>query len=144
MEIMKLQLDQNVSVLGEQKYVLPILRASDIGVLSSVVEGFPLALLEYGIAGLPAIATNVGQCAEVLDHGRAGILVPAESTDRLAAALLLLLRSPEQRSAFGRNFNRRVQEMYGPSSMTEQISQVYESVLKGRQRDHAERVLTDS
>ena len=51
--------------------------ASVIGVLSSVSEGFPLALVEYGLAGLPVVSTDVGQCSEMLDNGKAGMLVAA-------------------------------------------------------------------
>jgi glycosyltransferase involved in cell wall biosynthesis len=133
-EIENLKLKQNVHLLGEQRHVSAILRASDIGVLSSTYEGLPLALLEYGTAGLPVVATNVGQCAEVLDDGRAGILVPPASPEFLADALLSLLQSSERRSSLGRQLQGRVQQVYSASSVTEQICRVYEAVLKVRKR----------
>jgi glycosyltransferase involved in cell wall biosynthesis len=45
------------------------------------------------MAGLPAVATRVGDCPEVLDHGQAGLLVAPRRPDELAQALLRLLRS---------------------------------------------------
>jgi len=51
----------------------------------------PLALIEYGMNALPAIATQVGQCAEVLDDGKAGILVPPATPNALAEAIIGLL-----------------------------------------------------
>ncbi|MGH9945427.1 MAG: glycosyltransferase, partial [Pyrinomonadaceae bacterium] len=86
-----------VTLLGERRDVGALLRACDVGVLSSSSEGLPLALVEYGLAGLPAVATDVGQCAEVLAEGRAGLLVPPGDPAVLAEALLTLLRSPERR-----------------------------------------------
>lgn len=133
-EIVQLGLLQNVSLLGQRQDVPAILQGSNIGVLSSVSEGLPLALLEYGMAGLPVIATSVGQCAEVLDEGRAGILVDPGSPDQLAEALLSLLQSLDRRSALGRQFHRRVQEAYSPGSIIEQVCQVYEKVLSRQKR----------
>ena len=128
-EIEQHGLDKNVSLLGQQREVPAILRACDIGVMSSASEGLPLALIEYGMAGLPTVATRVGQCAEVLDEGRAGVLVPCGEPRQLAEALLLLLKSPEQRAAFGAQFHRRVQEVYSAGPILEQICRVYDSVL---------------
>ncbi len=53
---------------GIQTDIIPLLRQADIGVLSSRSEGLPLALLEYGKAGLPVVCTDVGQCAAVINN----------------------------------------------------------------------------
>jgi glycosyltransferase involved in cell wall biosynthesis len=129
-------LDQHVSLLGERHDVSAILKKCDIGVLSSASEGLPLALLEYGMAGLPVVATHVGQCPEVLEEGQAGILVPSKSPDRLAEALLSLLQSPNRRDALGQQLHRRVQERYSPGRVSEQVCQVYEAVLSTRRRQY--------
>jgi len=128
-EIETHRLGGHVTWLGERRDVLSILRACAIGVLSSSSEGLPLALIEYGMAGLAAVATEVGQCAEVLDHGRAGILVPPRAPEQLAASLLTLLQSHELRLKLGERFRLRVQEVYSPSAVMPQICKVYESVL---------------
>jgi glycosyltransferase involved in cell wall biosynthesis len=128
-EIVQQGLERNIALLGVRQDVYSILKACDIGVLSSASEGLPLALIEYGMAGLAAVATNVGQCGEVLDEGRAGILVPPASPEQLAEALLSLLKFPERRLALGKQLYRRVQERYSPSFVIEQVCQVYERVL---------------
>jgi len=88
-----------------------------------------MALLEYGMAGLPAVATRVGQCAEVLDEGRTGILIPSVSPDKLAGALLSLLRSPEQRADLGKRLQRRVREVYSSGPVIQQVCRVYDAVM---------------
>jgi glycosyltransferase involved in cell wall biosynthesis len=128
-EIVQQGLERNIALLGVRQDVYSILKACDIGVLSSASEGLPLALIEYGMAGLAAVATNVGQCGEVLDEGRAGILVPPASPEQLAEALLSLLKFPERRLALGKQLYRRVQEHYSPKCIIEQVCQVYERVL---------------
>ena len=128
-EIARQGLGRNISLMGARQDVYAILKACDIGVLSSVSEGLPLALIEYGMAGLAAVATNVGQCREVMDEGSTGILVPPASPEQLADALLSLLKSPERRLTLGKQFQRRVQEHYSPGAVVEQVCRVYESVL---------------
>jgi glycosyltransferase involved in cell wall biosynthesis len=125
----ELGLGRHVTMLGERHDVPAVLRACDIGVLSSASEGFPLALLEYGMAGLPAVATRVGQCAEALDDGRVGLLVPPRSPDALAEALLSLLRAPERRAQLGAAFRDRVRQWYSEESVLAQVCAVYELAL---------------
>jgi glycosyltransferase involved in cell wall biosynthesis len=129
-EIAAQRLAGHVSLLGEQRDVHAILRTCSVGVLSSASEGFPLALLEYGMAGLPAVATRVGQCSEVLDENRAGILVPPRSPDQLAEALSALLRSPERRADLGNQLKRRVQQFYGHERAMDRICRIYDVVLR--------------
>jgi glycosyltransferase involved in cell wall biosynthesis len=125
-EIAARGLTQHVTLLGERQDVVAILRSCDIGVLSSLNEGFPLALVEYGLAGLPAVATSVGECAGMLDHGGSGIVVPPGAPGQLADALLSLLRSPARRVDLGESLRRRVETTYSSESVLEQVCSVYE------------------
>jgi glycosyltransferase involved in cell wall biosynthesis len=127
--IAELGLERQVSYLGRCEDVAQLLAASDIAALSSLSEGLPLALLEYGAAGLPAVATEVGQCGEVLAGGAAGLLVPPAAPEALAAALLRLLGAPEERARFGKRLRERVATHYGSDAILEQIAQVYQRVL---------------
>ncbi len=127
-EIQRQRLERQVTWLGERQDVRAVLAACDIGVLSSASEGLPLALLEYGATGLPVVATRVGQCAEVLDEGRAGILVPRSEPAKLASALLELLRSEERRNAFGKQLRARIEATYSPPPLIARICDIYEGV----------------
>jgi glycosyltransferase involved in cell wall biosynthesis len=129
-EMSQQQLGENVTLLGERQDIFAILDQCDIGVLSSASEGLPLALLEYGVARLPTVSTDVGQCPEVLDEGRAGILVPPRAPDQLAAAILALLRSSDLRLTYGKKLQLRTQEHYGAEAIVARIDQVYDTVLK--------------
>lgn len=120
-------LGDRVTFLGSRPDVPDLLRACDVGVLSSASEGFPLSLLEYGRAGLPAVATRVGQCPEVLDG--AGILVPPGDPAALAEAILALLRDPGRRQELGEHLERRVRERYSPSAVIERLEAMYHTVL---------------
>jgi glycosyltransferase involved in cell wall biosynthesis len=136
-ELARLGLGQHVTWLGQRRDVAAILGSSEIGVLSSASEGMPLALIEYGMAGLPVVATRVGQCAEVLNDGQAGLLVPPGSSEDLATALLQLLESPEQRAILGDRLRRRVQAIYNAEAIIGQICSVYDRILHAQGRSVA-------
>ncbi|MEZ5353269.1 MAG: glycosyltransferase [Bryobacteraceae bacterium] len=131
-EIDSNQLGANVTMLGMRDDVPAILRSCDVGVLNSYHEGLPLSLLEYGMAGLASVATGVGQCPEVLDGGRAGILVPPKSPESLAHAILFLLNSPKKRATLGRLLEEHVRSTFNPESITDQICCIYDTVANAK------------
>lgn len=64
----------------------------------SLYEGFPNALVEAAGSGLPCIATDCpGASSEILEHGKAGILVPVNDDPALAEALQRLISDPDLR-----------------------------------------------
>lgn len=128
-ESQRLGLASNVSWMGPREDVPLILENCDIGVLSSVSEGFPVVLLEYGRAGLAVVATQVGACAEILNDGEAGILVRPSSPDSLAVVLLRLLKTPALRTQLGERISERVKKNYSTETIVNQVCQVYEQIL---------------
>jgi len=70
-----------------QRYLL----ACDIFVLASHRDPCPLVISEAREAGVAIVATEVDGIPEALDHGKAGILVPAQDSHKLAEALIKLL-----------------------------------------------------
>jgi glycosyltransferase involved in cell wall biosynthesis len=128
-EVEALGLGGRVAFLGLRQDVPAILAASDVGVLSSDSEGFPLALVEYGQAGLPTVATRVGQCGDLLGEGRCGLLVSPRHPAALAAALLRLLGDPAEAARLGARFLQSVEDRYGVGSVVGRMVEIYDEVL---------------
>jgi glycosyltransferase involved in cell wall biosynthesis len=61
----------------------------------------PLKLFEYMAAGLPVVASRVGQVAAVIEHERNGLLCPPGDAAALAAALARLQADPALRQRLG-------------------------------------------
>lgn len=87
--------------LGDRSDVPQLLQGLDVFALSSVSEGYSIALLEACAAQLPIVATDVGGNGEIVRDRRNGLLVPARDADALAAALTELLSSPAYAAAMG-------------------------------------------
>jgi len=93
--IKTLKLDKEVTILGPITNISEVLSKADVGILSSVSEGLPVSLLEYGLAELPVVCTDVGQCKEVLGNGKFGWIVPSKSPKELANAIKEAVQNQE-------------------------------------------------
>ena len=63
------------------------LAAADVVALTSRTEGMPGVLIEAGLSGVAAVATDVGGVAQVVRDGETGLLVPPADVPALVAAL---------------------------------------------------------
>lgn len=55
--------------------------AFDLFTLPSRSEGLPLALLEAMAESIPVATTRVGECTNVLEEGRLGVLLPDDDSE---------------------------------------------------------------
>ncbi|MFD4621313.1 DUF3492 domain-containing protein [Streptomyces sp. NPDC058475] len=79
-------------------------------VLSSVVEGFPISLVEAMFCGRATVSTDVGAVVEVI--GGTGLVVPPRNPRALAEACVALLRDPERRERLGAASRARALELF--------------------------------
>ncbi|MEN0065295.1 MAG: glycosyltransferase family 4 protein [Myxococcota bacterium] len=100
-----------IQCVGFQPDVRPYLAAADVFVLPSYREGLPNSLLEAGAMGLPAIASNINGCNEVIVDGENGRLVPAKTVTPLVRALGQL-ESGDRRAAMATRSRERVVTRY--------------------------------
>jgi len=68
--------------------------------------GSPTKLFEYMAAGKAIVASELGQIAEMIDHGRSGWLVSPGDANDLASALTKLATAGELREKLGANARR--------------------------------------
>jgi glycosyltransferase involved in cell wall biosynthesis len=94
-----LGLTDAVHFLGSRTDVDSVLRAVDVGALSSDREGSPLLLFECMANDTPLVATAVGGVPDVIEHDRTGMLVPRRDPEAMAQALVGLLTDPARRAA---------------------------------------------
>jgi GalNAc-alpha-(1->4)-GalNAc-alpha-(1->3)-diNAcBac-PP-undecaprenol alpha-1,4-N-acetyl-D-galactosaminyltransferase len=100
----QLQLTDCVHIPGAVKNVSDYLHQADLFVLSSRVEGFPMALCEAMACGLPVLAADcLSGPRDIIDDGVNGILVLPEDVDALAAGLDALISDPIKRQYLAQN-----------------------------------------
>lgn len=86
-EISRRGLDRSVELLGARRDISALMADSDLLLLCSRYEGLPITLIEAAMSALPAVATDVGGCAEIVHDGVSGRLVPAGQPKLLADAV---------------------------------------------------------
>lgn len=104
----------------------------DMTILTSISEGQPLVVLESYAAHKPVIATDVGNCRELIygggtdNFGQAGILTHIMNLQDIAGAIVELATNDSLRLQMGENGYRRVCDRY----LTEHMRAKYEKIYK--------------
>jgi len=107
----------------------------DVQVLTSISEGQPLVLLEGFCSALPAVATDVGACREII-HGRsaedrelgpAGTVTWVGNARQTAEAVIALYKNPEERKRRGEAGRERVFRYYRRDQMLQSYRSIYHS-----------------
>lgn len=75
-------------------------------------EGFPVAILEAGVAGKPVVTTRTCGAAEIITDGVTGRLVPLEDEKALADAICEMLDNKEKARIMAQNLRRMVLTEY--------------------------------
>ena len=107
-------------------------RNVEIFVQPSRTESMPLTVLEAMAAGRAIVATDVGCLRQMLDAPEAGVVVPPESPEAIAEALLTLLHNPEKRECLGTAAQERARREYSMEIFQKRINDVVDGILKGR------------
>ena len=120
-----------VTLLGWQSDIEKVLSATDIVVLTSDNEGTPLSLIQAGMAGLPAVATNVGSVSEVVVNGLTGILTGI-SVSEIADALERLCQSPGLRAVMGADALDFTLANFGVQRLVHDHEELYKKLIANR------------
>lgn len=105
-------LEKAVLFVGEQNDVRPYLWASDIFVLPSLVESLPLALLEAGACGLPAIVSKVGDMPRIVEHGKTGFVFNGKDPILLSVLMAELAENRDLAAQMGRAARSKIEQKY--------------------------------
>ena len=125
-------LQDRIEFLGECREPGGLFADSEIFILSSNFEAFPITVLEAMRAGLPVVASDVGGISEAVQHGVTGFLTPAHDEHALAGAIGDLLRMPKLRASLGARGRTRYLECFTSEHMVSNTSDVYAAVLARR------------
>ncbi len=112
---------------------MPAVYASaDVFCLPSWWEAMPLSVLEAMAGSLPVVATDVGDIARAVDHGRTGYVVPPRDLERLADVLEGLLRDAGARRAMGDAGRRRVESHFSADVTARDTDRLYMEIAPPR------------
>lgn len=101
----------------------------DVFVLPSRQEGFPLAVVEAMLAGVPVVAADVGSVGEAVIDGETGLLAPVEDAEAVAERLRRVLSEPELARLLGDAGRDRAQKLFTAEAMARAFEALYREIL---------------
>ncbi|MBS1261468.1 MAG: N-acetyl-alpha-D-glucosaminyl L-malate synthase [Calditrichaeota bacterium] len=125
----RLGLAGTVRFLGFRSDSRALAASADLAVLPSREEGMPNALMEAMAAGVPVAATPVGDVPLLLDHGRAGWLLPVDDPGPWTDLLARLAGSPDQLTTMGETGRQRVRDRFSFGAMIEGVQRVLHAAV---------------
>jgi glycosyltransferase involved in cell wall biosynthesis/ribosomal protein S18 acetylase RimI-like enzyme len=122
----------DVIFAGWREDVRDLLAVMDVFVLASWREGMPRSAIEAAAMGKALVLTDIRGCREVARNGLEGVLVPPRRPERLAEALLGLVRDPELRQQMGKAARVRAIERFDERRVEGSIISIYRRLLAGK------------
>lgn len=92
-------------------------------------ENFPRTVVEAFAHGLPVIASRLGAMAELIEHGRTGLLFEPGSAQDLARHLAWAEAFPKKMRAMGQNARAEYEAKYTPEKNYERLMEIYENAM---------------
>jgi len=120
-------LDDSLHLLGWRADVETVYAATDMVLLTSDNEGMPVSLIEAGLAGVPAVATNVGSVGEVVHNGETGLLAGPD-VEELAQHTIQILRDDQLRGRMGEQARMWTTQRFGAERLVQDTHDLYASV----------------
>jgi glycosyltransferase involved in cell wall biosynthesis len=130
--VKELGLSECVRFVGAvQNDAIPVyMVASDVLVLPSLSEGFPMVSLEAMAASLPVVATKVGGTPSIIEEGINGFLVKPRDAAEIADKASSILGDRELSDFISRN-NKTKAQRYTWASVVHDLEKVYIKCVAG-------------
>lgn len=120
-------LQESIFIYGTCTDVNNILKQASVGILVSSYEGFPVTLLEYGMAGLTVICTNVGYCNSIVQNDVTGYLISSNNEEELRDVFMKIENESDKNASLAKNLNTFVKDNYAPEKVIQKIISAYQN-----------------
>jgi glycosyltransferase involved in cell wall biosynthesis len=134
-QVSDLEMGRYVHFKGYQSNPYQFMKAMDIGVMPSLQEGLPIALLEFMAFGKPVLASSLPCFKEAIVDGESGLIVSLDEENSLADNTLMLLRNPAMAVRMGQAALKRVQSHFNIQRLANHMMDLYDSLLENNQNN---------
>lgn len=119
----------SIFLLGMRNDIPEILAISDIFALTSLWEGMPGSIMEAMAAGLPIVATDVGDVKELVEYGKTGFLVEVGDVNALTGYIKRLVEDKDLRERMGQEGSRKI-DNYSLEKMVTRTEEFYLDIVR--------------
>ena len=133
--IEELQLTSQVKLVGWLEDLAELYCALDVFVSASHTESFGLAIVESMASSTAIVSTETEGAREIIRSGETGLLVPISDVDKLAAAILVLLKEKELRVRLGTAAQQAALANFGLERMIAGTEEIYRAEIQEGQQN---------
>jgi glycosyltransferase involved in cell wall biosynthesis len=120
-----LHVQENVVLLGERSDAEELLEQFDVFALTSLTEGFSVALVEAAWSGVPIVATDVGGNKEIVMDNETGFLVEPKNVHDIKTKIEALLSNDALRLTFGKTSRKHAEKHWTLELMRDRYKAAY-------------------
>ena len=113
----RLKIGNKIKILINPPNIPDILKECDIFLSTSLFEGISNSIMEAMAAGLPVVATDVGDNRYLVKEGLNGFLVPCKDVNLTVDKLEYLMKSADIRKEFGNNSRNIIVKSYSKDKL---------------------------
>ena len=124
-----------LGAIGKDAVMAEMRRAVAVVVPSVWYEGFPMVVIESFAAATPIVASNLGSLAEIVEHGKTGILTAPRAATLLGQQVTHLLANPFLARRLGEAARNTFLEKYTPHTNLKRLEMIYDQAISER-RSH--------
>ena len=125
----ELGLNDSVKFLGKREDIVQVLKALDIGVLSSHSESLSNSVIEYLAAGLPVVCTDAGGCEEAVENGLNGFIVPIGDYHAMSESILKIIMDKDLTSDIKIRNIHKAEDFFSEEAIINQYAKYYQEII---------------
>jgi glycosyltransferase EpsF len=118
-----------VKFLGSWDGVPSLMTLCDVFLFPSMSEGFPVAALEAGAAGLPIVGSCISGLTEATQDGKSALLHPVGDTAGMARSIVRILGDRALAQQLGRAGRARIERSFSTRAAAERLLSLYGECL---------------
>lgn len=123
---------QRLGALPHDAVLRHLANARAVIVPSTCYEGFPVTIAESFAVGTPVVAGDLGSMAEIVEHGRTGLLFRSGDAGDLAAKVEWAWSNPEQLERMRKEARAEYEAKYTAEQNYRMLMAIYERALANR------------
>lgn len=126
--IARLELGDDVRLMGFRQPIEPWLAACDANIVTAIDEPFGRTLIEAMLIGTPVVAAASGGNIEAIRHGETGLLVPPDRPEAFARAIARLLE-PGRAAAIAQAAADEAKQRFSAHAHAQAVENVYRDLM---------------
>ena len=125
-----LDIDDSVHFLGFRNDIYELLTEADLFLLTSIMEGFGVVLLEAMAAHTPVVVTQAGGMQEIVKLANNGYDVPVDDIVQFVARIEAIIAQPELKEKLAENGYKALQHYFTTEQFASKTLELYNQVLE--------------